>query len=82
MTQQHEVKAGGRVPLPAELRQHLQLTTGSRLIIRVQDAGHAELVTSAALAAELRGLLKDDGPSLSDELTTERHEEARRENLE
>ncbi|MFD1734748.1 hypothetical protein ACFSC4_30690 [Deinococcus malanensis] len=48
----------------------------------MQDAGHAELVTSAALAAELRGLLKDDGPSLSDELTTERHEEARRENLE
>lgn len=79
---QLEVKADGRVQLPAELRASLHLTTGSRLIIRVQDAGHAELVTASALAAELRGLLKNDGPSLADELITERHAQAPREDLE
>lgn len=76
---QLEVKGDGRVQLPAELRQRLHLSTGSRLIVRVQDAGHAELITAAALAAELRGLFREDGPSLVGELLAERREEARRE---
>lgn len=70
-----EVKADGRVQLPADLRQRLQLTAGSRLIVRVQDAGHAELITAAALAGELRGLLQEDGPSLVNELLTDRRED-------
>ena len=76
---QLEVKADGRVQLPAELRKHLQLKTGSQLLIRVQDSGHAELVTLGALAAELRGYFADDGPPMSDELIQDRRLDAARE---
>lgn len=77
-----EVKADGRVQLPAGLRERLQLTTGSRLIVRVQDAGHAELVTAAALASELRGFLREDGSSMADELLRDRRAEVAREQQE
>ena len=76
---QLEVKPDGRVQLPAELRNQLQLKSGSRLIVRVHDAGHAELVTLSALAAELRGSFNDGGPSLVDELLEDRRQEAQRE---
>ena len=76
---QLEVKPDGRVQLPLELRNQLQLKSGSRLIVRVHDAGHAELVTMSALAAELRGYFKDGGPSMVDELLEDRRQEAQRE---
>ena len=76
---QLEVKSDGRVQLPAELRQQLQLKSGSRLIVRVHDAGHAELVTMSALAAELRGYFKDSGPSMVDELLEDRRQDNQRE---
>ncbi|GGR20067.1 SpoVT/AbrB domain-containing protein [Deinococcus ruber] len=72
---QLEVKADGRVQLPLELRQSLNLTNGSRLIVQVQDTGHATLVTAAALAADLRGCLQDDGPSIVEELLDDRRQE-------
>ena len=76
---QLEVKPDGRVQLPLELRNQLQLKSGSRLIVRVHDAGHAELLTMNALAAELRGYFKDGGPSMVDELLDDRRQEVQRE---
>jgi len=78
---QLEVKPDGRVQLPLELRKQLQLQSGSRLVVRVRDAGHAELITTSALAAELRGSLKASGPSLVDELIDDRRQEVQREQL-
>ena len=76
---QLEVKQDGRVQLPLEMRNQLQLKSGSRLIVRVQDAGHAELITMSALSAELRGYFKDTGPSMVDELIEDRRQEVQRE---
>lgn len=76
---QLEVKPDGRVQLPLELRRQLQLQSGSRLVVRVRDAGHAELITTNALAAELRGYFKDGGPPMVDELLNDRRQEAQRE---
>lgn len=78
---QLEVKPDGRVQLPLELRKQLQLQSGSRLVVRVRDAGHAELITTSALAAELRGSLEASGPSLVDELIDDRRQEVQREQL-
>lgn len=75
-----EVRPDGRVQLPAGLRTQLGLAPGSRLIVRVRDEGHAELITAEALAHELQGVLAvNDGRSLSEELVQERHAEAERE---
>jgi len=76
---QLEVKPDGRVQLPLELRNQLQLKSGSRLIVRVRDAGHAELVTTSALAAELRGYFGQDGPPMVDELLDDRRQEVQHE---
>jgi len=78
---QLEVKPDGRVQLPLELRKQLQLQSGSQLVVRVRDAGHAELITTSALAAELRGSLEASGPSLVDELIDDRRQEVQREQL-
>jgi AbrB family looped-hinge helix DNA binding protein len=71
----------GRIVLPSQLRQRLNLQTGDRLIVTVDDEGGFRVVPARELARRLRGLYRDLAPgrSLVDELIAERREEARRE---
>jgi AbrB family looped-hinge helix DNA binding protein len=71
----------GRLVLPSKLRQRLDLHTGDRLIVTVDDEGGFRVVPARVLAQRLRGLYRDryPGRSLADELIAERREEARRE---
>jgi AbrB family looped-hinge helix DNA binding protein len=71
----------GRLVLPARLRQRLNLHTGDRLIVIVDDEGGFRVVPAREQIRRLRGLYRDLAPgrSLVDELIAERREEARRE---
>ncbi len=71
----------GRLDLPSQLRQRLNLHTGDRLIVTVDDEGGFRVVPARELARRLRGMYRDryPGRSLVDELIAERREEARRE---
>jgi AbrB family looped-hinge helix DNA binding protein len=71
----------GRLVLPSQLRRRLNLQTGDRLIVTVDDEGGFRVVPARELARRLRGLYRDFAPgvSLADELIAERREEARRE---
>jgi len=71
----------GRLVLPSQLRRRLNLQTGDRLIVTVDDEGGFRVVPARELARRLLGLYRDFAPgvSLADELIAERREEARRE---
>lgn len=74
----------GRLVLPSQLRRHLNLQTGDRLIVTVDDEGGFRVVPARVLSRRLFGLYRDLAPgrSLADELIAERREEARREDAE
>ena len=71
----------GRLVLPAQLRQRLDLRPGDRLIATVDGEGGIRMVPARDLARQLRGLYAERAPdrSLVDELIAERREEATRE---
>ena len=68
----------GRLVLPAEVRDRLNIKPGDRLTLRVEPDGTMKLLTAAAFARSLRGMFKHlaSGRLLSDELIAERRREA------
>ena len=75
------VADGGRIVIPAEVRERLGLEVGTDVVLTVED-DHATLMKAKAARAmareRVRAYLKGKG-SLSEELMAERKEEARRE---
>lgn len=71
----------GRVVLPAQVRQRLDLSEGDRLVLSVLPDGTLQLVSLKAQVRKFKGIYKDSaqGRSIVDELIAERREEARRE---
>ncbi|GIW36960.1 MAG: AbrB/MazE/SpoVT family DNA-binding domain-containing protein [Deinococcota bacterium] len=71
-----ELGTGGRVVIPVEMREALELQPGDRLVLTLKD-GRLELTTRRAILRKLHGsLAKDDGKDLTAELLDERREEA------
>jgi AbrB family looped-hinge helix DNA binding protein len=72
---------GGRIVIPAEVREQLGLKVGDRLVLRVED-GEIRLFTRAEgirKAQRIFSKYRQEGVSLSDELIAERRAEAARE---
>ena len=75
------VAAGGRIVIPAEVRERLGMEVGAELVLTVQD-DHATLINARAARRKAReGVRRYVNPkaSLSRELMAQRKEEARRE---
>jgi AbrB family looped-hinge helix DNA binding protein len=75
------IAAGGRIVIPARLRQELGLRTGDRVILDIDDGELRVRSLDAAIrrAQELVAEYVPEGVSLADELIRERREEAARE---
>lgn len=72
----------GRFVLPAEVRRRLDLNTGDRLVIDIDDEEDVFIVRKASdVAHGLRGYLRATAPDrdLAAELIAQRREEAQRE---
>lgn len=78
MQKEIRVHAQGRVVIPAELRQAMQLQEGEPLIARLED-GRLILERRADVRRRLMAIFPPHGPSPSDELSAERRAEAARE---
>ena len=74
----------GRVVLPAEAREALDIKEGERLLLRQRPEGTLELLSFRQIARRARGLWRNlaPGESLVKELIRNRREEARREEAE
>jgi AbrB family looped-hinge helix DNA binding protein len=70
--------ARGRVVLPVEVRDSLQIKEGDRLTLVVEPDGSIRLLTTKAFIARLRGVFRHVAPgrSLVDELIADRRREA------
>ena len=82
MSRHHaRIAAGGRIVVPARLRQELGLRTGDRVILDVAEGELRVRSLDAAIrrAQELVAAYVAEGVSLADELIRERREEAARE---
>jgi AbrB family looped-hinge helix DNA binding protein len=68
----------GRLVLPAEIRERLDIKEGDRLTLRVEPDGTLTLQTAAVYAQGLLGMFKHLAPgrSLVNELIAERRREA------
>lgn len=81
MTYEAKVIAGGKIVLPAKLRQSLGIADGDRVLID-EEEGKAVITTRRqklrVLQEEMRKLVPE-GVSLVDELIAERRAEAARE---
>ena len=68
----------GRVVLPADVRERLNIKEGDRLTLRLEPDGTIRLQTAAVYARSLLGMFKHLAPgrSLVDELIAERRREA------
>ena len=68
----------GRLVLPAEVRERLNIKEGDRLTLRLELDGTIKLQTPMVFARSLRGIFKHLAPgrSLVDELIAERRREA------
>ena len=70
-----ELGENGRVVIPREVRQTLDLKKGDKVIFIVEN-GEVKLTTRSALVKKLSGLFaKDDGHNLTQELLDERRDE-------
>jgi AbrB family looped-hinge helix DNA binding protein len=79
MSRHHaRIAAGGRIVIPARLREELGLHTGDRVILDVDDGDLRVRPLDAAIrrAQELVTEYVPAGVSLADELIRERREEA------
>ena len=76
--------ARGRMVVPAEVRERLNIKQGDRLALIVDPDGSIRLQTRKVAIANLRGAFKDFAPAriLSDELIAERRLEAAKEERE
>jgi AbrB family looped-hinge helix DNA binding protein len=75
------VADGGRIVIPAEVRERLGLEVGADLVMTVED-DHATLMNAKAARHRARQRVRRyvaPGASLSEELLAERKKEARRE---
>src|SRR4051812_17764031 len=74
----------GRFVLPAEVRRHLGVHPGDRLIISIDEDGAVRMVSARELAHRSRGTYRHVAPgrSLTDELIAERRREAQMEDAE
>ena len=72
-----DIEPEGRLTLPQEIQQILNLESGYRLILTLEDNGTLQLVSLKNQVKKLRGLLKDKSPgrNLGDELIQERRQE-------
>ena len=72
-----DIETEGRLTLPQEIQQILNLESGDRLILTLEDSGKLQLVSLKQQIKKLRGLLKDKSPdrNLVDELIQERRQE-------
>lgn len=76
MTKEVELGAKGRVVIPQEIREVLNVKPGDKLLF-VEENGEIKLTTRRAIISSLRGAFKlPDGRSLSEELLAERRAEA------
>lgn len=78
-----KVSQGGRVVIPAEIREKLQIRQGDELILEERD-GELVLSSRARCIEQIRqailaGMPSHDSRSLVDELIAERRAEAARE---
>jgi AbrB family looped-hinge helix DNA binding protein len=78
------VEAGGKVTLPAAVRERLGVAEGDYLVLKLREDGAAVVMSSSQIVDRAMGSLRDVAPgrSLADELIADRREEARRENEE
>lgn len=75
------VADGGRIVIPAEVRERLGMAVGADLVMTVED-DHATIMSAKAARRRARQLVRRyvvPGASLSEELMAERKKEARRE---
>jgi AbrB family looped-hinge helix DNA binding protein len=75
------VANGGRIVIPAEVRQRLGMDVGADLVITVED-DHATLMSAKAARQRARQRVRQyvaPGVKLSEELMAERKQEAQRE---
>ncbi|MBS9391962.1 MAG: AbrB/MazE/SpoVT family DNA-binding domain-containing protein [Dolichospermum sp. LBC05a] len=72
-----DIEPEGRLTLPKEIQTMLNLESGDRLILTLEDNGTLQLVSVKQQIKKLRGLLRDKSPdrNLVDELITERRQE-------
>ncbi|MCU7244389.1 MAG: AbrB/MazE/SpoVT family DNA-binding domain-containing protein [Microcystis aeruginosa WS75] len=72
-----DIEPEGRLTFPQEIQQILNLESGDRLILTLEDSGKLQLVSLKQQVKKLRGLLKDKSPdrNLVDELIQERIQE-------
>jgi bifunctional DNA-binding transcriptional regulator/antitoxin component of YhaV-PrlF toxin-antitoxin module len=72
-----DIELEGRLTLPQEIQQILNLESGDRLILTLEDSGKLQLVSLKQQVKKLRGFLKDKSPdrNLVDELIQERRQE-------
>ncbi|HWE96429.1 MAG TPA: AbrB/MazE/SpoVT family DNA-binding domain-containing protein [Tepidisphaeraceae bacterium] len=75
------VADGGRIVIPAEVRERLGLQVGTEVVLTVED-NHATLMNAKAARGKARERVRRFVPptvSLSEELMADRKAEARRE---
>jgi bifunctional DNA-binding transcriptional regulator/antitoxin component of YhaV-PrlF toxin-antitoxin module len=72
-----DIELEGRLTFPQEIQQILNLESGDRLILTLEDSGKLQLVSLKQQVKKLRGLLKDKSPdrNLVDELIQEGRQE-------
>ncbi|NCR27351.1 MAG: SpoVT/AbrB domain-containing protein [Microcystis aeruginosa LE13-04] len=72
-----DIEPEGRLTFPQEIQQILNLESGDRLILTLEDSGKLQLVSLKQQVKKLRGFLKDKSPdrNLVDELIQERRQE-------
>jgi AbrB family looped-hinge helix DNA binding protein len=73
------VAKGGRITIPAEVRQRLGMEVGTDLVMAV-EGDHATIMSAKAARRRARQLVRryvKPGVSLSEELMVERNEEGR-----
>lgn len=75
VTKKVQLGQKGRVVIPKEIRDLLEVSEGDELLFVIQDS-EVKLTTRKALIRKLRGAFKIEGRSMVDELLAERREEA------
>jgi AbrB family looped-hinge helix DNA binding protein len=78
------VESGGKVVIPAAVRERLGVTEGDYLVLKAQRDGSVIMVSLEQVVNQAMGHFRDVAPGrrLADDLIAERREEARRESEE
>ncbi|MGB3206680.1 MAG: AbrB/MazE/SpoVT family DNA-binding domain-containing protein [Crinalium sp.] len=73
-----DIEPEGRLTLPKEIQQSLDLESGDRLILTLLGNGKIQVVSIKQQVKKFRGLLKDKSPNrdLVNELIQERRQES------